>query len=245
MPGAPCDDIDLDGLVDAWEDLVLDRLRPLQRLDEQESLVADPSFVLGDVGRVAPVAGHVRVFLMLGYTRDFGSCGGISGHSGDSERVALDLLPDDARGPGGAVVVGAYTAAHENTATDHGQVFTGAALGQLVYTPDPDSGKPRWVVFPSADKHATYATIAICEGVSVIPCLDEDCGPDDIADPALYDRLPPIVNAGEEAAPRVTELSVVGFPGDDAWAMQDFCGGLGGTGCTSPVREKLLVDPFL
>ncbi len=241
---APCDDLDLDGLVDAWEDLVLEVLRPIQRLDEQESLVADPAFVLGDVGRVAPVDARVRVMIMLGYSEDYGSCGGFTAHHGDSERVALDLEPDPGRGPGGVVVVGAYTAAHENTDNDHGEVFIGAALAGLVYSPDPRTGKPRWVVFPSADKHATYATLAICEGVSPIPCLDEDCGPDDVDDPALYDRLPPIVNAGEEAAPRVTDLAALGFPGEDAWAQQDFCGGLGGTGCSSPVREKLLVDPF-
>ena len=46
------------------------------------------------------------------------------------------------------------------------------------------------------------------------------------------------------AAPLTSFLTAIGFPGDDAWAMQDFCGGLGGTGCSSAVRDKLLVDPF-
>ena len=106
------------------------------------------------------------------------------------------------------------------------------------------TAEPRWVVFPSADKHATYATVEICEGISPVPCLDEDCGPDDVADPALFDVLPLSFNAGELAAPRLTDLTPAGFPGDDAWAEQDFCGGLGGTGCSSSVRSKLLVDPF-
>lgn len=242
--GAPCEDVDGDGLTDAWEDLALARLRPLRRLDEEESLLDDPAAVLGDVGRVAPAGERVRVFVMLGYSLDYGSCGGFTGHPGDSERVALDLLPDMSRGPGGVVVDGAYTAAHEGTSNDHGAVYTGDALAQLVHDADPETGEPRWVVFPSADKHATYATVEICEDVSPIPCLDEDCGPDDVDDPGAYDRLPPIVNAGEEAAPRITELSAIGFPGEQAWADQDFCGGLGGDGCSSPVREKLLVDPF-
>src|SRR4051812_25490754 len=34
LPGAPCGDLDGDGLTDAWEDVVLDRLRPVLRLDE-------------------------------------------------------------------------------------------------------------------------------------------------------------------------------------------------------------------
>ncbi len=243
LPGAPCDDLDADGLTDEWEDLLLDAMRPMRRMDEAEMLLADPGAAPGDVGRVAALADHLRVYVMLGYSIDYGSCG-FTGHNGDSERVALDLVPDPAGGAGGAIVVGAYTAAHENTASDHGELFVGPGLDQLVYTVDPRTSDPRWVVYPSADKHATYATLAICEGISQIPCLDEDCGPDDVDDPALFDILPPFVNAGEEAAPRVTELSALGFPGEQAWAAQDFCGGLGGTGCSSPVREKLLVDPF-
>lgn len=245
IAGAPCEDADLDGLTDAWEDLLLAGMRPLRRFDEGEMLLGDPAAAMGDVGRVVAVGDHVRVYVMLGYHLDYGSCG-FTGHNGDSERVVLDLVADPEGGVGGAVVVGAYTAAHENTPTDHGMVFTGAALGDLVFTVDAETGDPRWVVYPSRNKHATYATVEICENISPIPCLDEDCAPDDVDDPAMFDVLPEkFVNAGEEAAPRVTELSVVGFPGDEAWAMQDFCGGLGGSGCSAPVREKLLADPFL
>jgi hypothetical protein len=99
-------------------------------------------------------------------------------------------------------------------------------------------------VYPSADKHATYSTIEICEGISVVPCVDEDCGPDGVARPADYDLLPAAFNAGEDTAPRLDDLTVAGFPGDSAWDGTDFCGGLGGSGCSSPVRDKLLVDPF-
>lgn len=244
LAGAVCADVDEDGLTDAWEDLLLDAVRPLRRMDEQEMLIADATAVLGDVGRVVAVGDHVRVYVMLGYHLDYGSCG-VSGHHGDSERVVLDMVADPDGGAGGVIVAGAYTAAHEGTVTDHGELFTGAALDQLVFTPDLVTNDPRWVVYPSADKHATYATIEICENISAIPCLDEDCAPDDVDDPAKFDVLPPFVNAGEEAAPRVTELSVIGFPGDEAWAMQDFCGGLGPPECSASVRAKLTVDPFL
>ncbi|MCX4248014.1 hypothetical protein [Paraliomyxa miuraensis] len=244
----PCDDVDLDGLVDAWEDAVLEFLRPLRRFDEEESIVDDPAAVMADVGRVAITNdgagdGTYRLMVMLGYHYDYGSCG-LTSHNGDSERVALALAPLPSEGAGGVVMEQAYTAAHEGTPTDHGRVFAGDELDQLVFTPDPGTGQPRWVVFPSADKHATYATIEICEGISVVPCLDEDCGPDGVADPSLYDVLPTAANAGEPDAPRLTDLAPVGFPGDDAWADQDFCGGLGGTGCSSSVRSKLLTDPF-
>lgn len=243
IEGAPCDDADADGLADAWEDAALDRLRPLRRLDEAESLVDDATTILGDVGRVYAEGDHFRIFVMLGYHRDYGSCG-FSAHNGDSERVGLDLVAYPEGGVGGVITVGAYTAAHENTATDRGHVFADAELGELVFAADPKTSEPRWVVFASADKHASYGSLERCENASMVPCLDEDCGPDGVDDPTAYDRLPEVVNAGEEAAPRVTALDELGFVGDDAWAMQDFCGGQRRTGCTSPVREKLLVDPF-
>lgn len=243
IEGAPCEDVDEDGLADAWEDVALDRLRPLQRFDEAEPLFDDDTAVLADVGRVAPARDRFRLYVMLGYSEDYGSCG-FTAHSGDSERVALDLEPWADGGPGGVSVVGAYTAAHENTTTDHSRVFTGADLQELVFDLDDVTNEPRWVVFPSSAKHGTYASVPICEAISQVPCFDEDCGPDGVDDPAAFDLLPMVVNAGEEAAPRVTDLADIGFPGDDAWAEQDFCGGQGGTGCSAPVREKLLVDPF-
>lgn len=243
-PDLGCEDADEDGLTDAWEDAVLDRLRPMRRMDEDESLFDDPTAVVADVGRVAAVGDRYRLFVMLGYSRDYGSCGGFTGHNGDSERVVLDLAAWPAGGAGGVVMHGAYTAAHEGTINDHGQRFTLGELDALVIDLDPVSGEPRWVVFPSADKHATYASVDICEGVSVLPCIDEDCAPDGAADPTVFDLLPEAFNAGEEEAPRVDDLSVAGFPGDWAWADQPFCGGLGGSGCSSAVREKLLIDPF-
>ncbi len=244
LEGAPCDDDDGDGLTDAWEDLALDRLRPLRRLDEGESLVDDGSVILGDVGRVFAVGDHIRVFVMLGYSSDYGSCGGFTGHNGDSERVALDLVDWPDGGPGGVVVANAYTAAHEGTANDHSRRFAADELDLLVFDLDPRVGEPRWVVFPSRNKHGSYASVEICESISVIPCVDEDCAPDGVDDLAAFDRLPDAVNAGEPDAPRVTALDELGFVGDDAWAEQDFCGGLGGSSCSAPVRDKLTVDPF-
>ena len=240
----PCDDEDLDGLVDAWEDVALERLRPLRRLDEAEALVDDAEAVLADVGRVAPRGDDLLMLVMLGYSRDYGSCGGFTAHPGDSERVGVLLVPYADGGPGGVVFDAAYTAAHEGTINDHGQMFEGDELDLLVFDIDPEHGQPRWVVFPSANKHATYASIEICESVSVVPCLDEDCAPDGVPDPEAFDRLPSVANAGEESAPRLTDLARVGYPGDDAWIDQPFCGGLGGPGCSSSVRSKLVVDPF-
>ncbi|MBP6629980.1 MAG: hypothetical protein KBG28_17490 [Kofleriaceae bacterium] len=246
--GAPCGDADGDGLVDAWEDLVLDRFRPAQILDEAESAVGEVGAVLGNVGRVAPVARSsattdVVVFIMLGYSRDYGVCGATE-HDGDSERVALHLVTPTGGGPGDVELTAAYTAGHEGEANDQSVLFAGADLGRLEFATDPARGEPRWQVFPSQNKHATYGSISLCESVSVVPCFDEDCGPDGVTDPSPFQRLPDLVNAGEPTQPRVDDLSVIGFPGESAWAERDFCGGRPGPSCSSPVRDKLVRDPF-
>ena len=150
-------------------------------------------------------------------------------------------LPDG--GAGDWQIAKAYTAAHEGTANDKGRVFAGGDLGMLTFADDPAIGEPRWSVYSSANKHATYGSIAICEGVSFLPCFDEDCAPYGV-EPGPYTLLFDYVNAGEESAPMVSDLAVIGCAGEDAWADQKFCGGLGGTGCSSAVREKLLVNPF-
>lgn len=220
-------------------------------LDEEERLVEpDSGAVLAFVGRVAPAgddAERIRVYVMIGYSEDYGSCG-LTAHHGDSERVVLDLAPLGP--PGDYEVVGLYTAAHEGTVTDHSRVYRDAALVEhAVFTgaPDDHGGEPRWTVYPSADKHGTYIDVATCEGVSIIPCLDEDCAPDGVAAESLptFTRLPPVFDAGEPDAPRLNDLAVAGFPGDDAWAEQDFCGGLSRDTCSAAVRDKLLVDPFV
>jgi hypothetical protein len=243
----PCADLDEDGLADAWEGVVLDRLRPLQRLDEQESLVTDATAVMGNIGRVAlvtPSPLRVRMFFVLAYSKDYGSCG-FTGHDGDPERVALDLAAPESGGPGDVTALAFYTAAHEYTSGDHSMKFQGADLTKLTFEKDAVTSEPRWIVFPSADKHATYASLDICENISAVPCVDEDCGPDGVANPKDFDRLPAFVNAGEEAHPLVTDLAAIGFPGEDAWAKKAFCGGLGGATCSAQVRDKLLIDPFV
>jgi hypothetical protein len=243
LDGPICEDLDSDGLTDGWEDVVLDRLRPLVRLDEAETLVGETAFGVGLVGRVTPISGLIHVYMMLGYAKDFGNCGGLTSHNGDSERVAL-AVERLRSGAGDVRVTKAYTAAHEGTVTDHGMVFEGESLGELVHEIDAVLREPRWTVYASADKHATYASVDICEGISVLPCFDEDCGVDEVSDPAAFELLMPYANAGEPDQPLVTGLEALGFPGDDAWLDQPFCGGLGGSGCSSSVRSKLVTNPF-
>lgn len=245
LSGAPCEDLDLDGLVDLWEDEILARVRPSLQLDESEPLVDDPEAVLAMVGRVFPVGDLIHVYIMIGYHYDYGRCG-FSSHDGDSERVAVALqrMSGPSDGAGDVMLVSAYTAAHEGTLTDEGATYEGASLSELSFPIDPSTGEPRWRVWSSDGKHATYGSIDACESASYVPCIEEDCAPDGV-DPLPFEILPEIANAGEPATPLLTDLSSLGFPDEDAWLEQDFCGGRGRSGpCSAPVRDKLTADPF-
>ncbi|HHO50034.1 MAG TPA: hypothetical protein ENK18_03980 [Deltaproteobacteria bacterium] len=137
-----------------------------------------------------------------------------------------------------------YTAAHEGELTDAGRTVAADGLWQLSFPLDPATGQPRWRIYASDGKHATYGTKAWCEGASSVPCVEEDCGFEG-GDPGVFARIPPVANAGEPDAPRLTELSRLGFPGEEAWVDQPFCGGQGRSwSCASPVVDKLTDDPF-
>ena len=241
---ASCADEDGDGLVDAWELMVLARLGPVVRLDAEEPLLAEPGFAVALVGRVAPAPPRIRVFMALLYTRDYGSCGGITAHHGDAERVVMELAPLPGAGAGDVRVERIYTAAHEDGVNRHNQTFQGDGLAALVLEPDPTIGEPRWIVYASRAKHATYGSQAICERISILPCLHEHCSRAGGVEAGRHDLLLAVANAGEPDHPLLTSLAPCGFPGEESWAERPFCGGLGGSRCASPVRRMLLEWPF-
>ena len=236
-----CQDLDQDSLTDGWEELVIEHFRPILSLDEAEPFPDDSDGVFAQVARITPTNEWIDLFIVLGWSRDYGRCG-LSAHNGDSERVALRLTPD--LETNSISFYSAYTAAHEGEITDAGRVWEESELSQLDFILDPQSSLPRWLVYPSEGKHATFATVEHCESVSFIPCLDEDCAPDNVSNPDDWLLFGSVVNAGEEDFPLQEDLSVIGFPAESAWGEQDFCGGLGGSGCSSPIREKLLNNPF-
>jgi hypothetical protein len=251
-----CVDRDGDGLVDAWENAVLDHLRPAITFDEDEPMMRNEHDKLAVLGRVTPAAnGHVVVNLLLLYTRDYGAPNGLcfsaSAHDGDVERVALDL---ELTAGGGAVVRSAFTTGHEGTEDDQSRVWRGGELTKLQSITDATTGEPRWQVFSSQSKHATYASKQHCESARLASwlhrfCINEDCGPDGVADPPRFTRLPKFANAGEPAAHLVDDLTALGFPGELAWGDAKFCGGLAPDAdarskCPPSVKSKLLSDPF-
>lgn len=241
-PPGQCFDGDVDGLDDAWEQLVLETFRPLVRVTDDEPLLADPDGVFAFVGRVRLVQASpfvAQVYLMLGYSKDYGNCG-LTGHNGDSERVVVELEAVPLGAAGDVQVRRAYTAAHEGTVTDHGKVYTGPELDTVLDYGTDEEGRLRWRVRSSRSKHATYGNAQLCADAFLLPCFAETCA----ADGAGEDLDAPVVNAGEDDERLVNDLGDLGFPGDFAWEDQDFCGGVREGGCSSSVRSKLTVDPF-
>jgi hypothetical protein len=228
-----CDDFDGDGLADAWEAIVLDAFRPAIRMAVDEPFLTDPNATILEVARIFPVSFEplvVRALIAIPWHRDYGStCGGIGAHNGDPERVALELeaLPD-----GAVTIARAYTAGHEFTSADSSHLYASEELRELEYDTD-----PRWIVYASLNKHASYANSARCADASAVPCVRETCG-------AAAELLPDVINAGEPEAPLIDDLSTFGFPGDLIWSDQDFCGGLTRILCSAPLSTKLLRDPF-
>ncbi len=231
-----CEDLDADGLADDWEVLVLEAFRPRLRLAEGEPFLSDPDARLLQIARVFPVSFEplrVRALIAIGWHRDYGStCGGISAHAGDPERVAVELEAIDGGGPGDVTLARAYTAAHEHTAADASHLFGADELDQIEY-----DGEPRWVIYAALRKHGSFASIERCEGASRVPCLRETCG--DAAE-----LLPEAINAGEPDRPLIDDLEGYGFPGDLVWTDTDFCGGQTRGLCSGPLSNKLIDDPF-
>ncbi len=248
-----CTDADGDGLVDAWEALVLDRLHPAVTFDEDEPLL-DKDDAFAALGRIyARDATHLTANILLVYAKDYGApnwlCFGASAHPGDVERVALDL---ELVGAGDVVVRNAFTTGHEGTEDDQSKVWKTSELRKLEVIEDATTREPRWRVYASQSKHATYASKEHCESVRLAKlthrfCVNEDCAPDRVRDRARYTRVPSISNAGEPGKPLVDDLAPLGFAGERAWSDKRFCGGVKVSPdeeCPPSIKSKLLLDPF-
>ena len=239
---APCEDDDKDGLVDRWETLLLDRMRPVIVLHRDEPLLIDRTADVVSFGRVMVAEdGHVRVFITLAYSYDYGRCS-VATHRGDVERVVLDMVFDD-EDPRRVDVERVYTAGHEYTAFDGSEMFSREEFSQLQFETDRETGEPRWIVYASAGKHATYVSSDRCRSHASAVCVRESC-------PASYNGeqrrlLLDMYNAGEPdlplpAAESHSRISV--------WGDEPFCWdksyGTDTTRCAPPMKEKLVNDPF-
>ena len=248
---AICDDLDADGLVDAWEDMASHRLIPVIRFHVDEPLFTDKTGRVHAFSRVTPVSDNIdriRVFIALTYSYDYGRCS-LRRHRGDLERVVLELLTVQTEPTSVVRVNTAYTAAHEHTSFDQSALYPSELRSSLEYGEDPVIRQPRWIIYASAGKHASYASRIHCTGNSTLPCARENCP----SASSYYELLFPVVHVGE---PQESAFSWSRQGGEEWWASFDaiwdggsFCGGdttiSDRTSCTpSSIRRKLTHDPF-
>lgn len=247
-----CDDVDGDGLNDAWEDALLEVAAPLVEFDDAEPGQTDDTLTTAIVGRVAKAPSDpslTRVFIVMLWTHDYGwqtgTCvdfaNGLA-HRGDTERMILEFEhPDGTQ----SRLKRAYIAAHEASVEDASQNFAGATLNQLEFDTSGDSARLR--VYAGLGKHGTFASKAACESQQGACTTSEECGADGVADRSAYQHLFPVTNAGEIDNPRLELLDDLGFEGEPVWSLDTrFCASLpqNEIGCAYTVGGMLTVDTF-
>ena len=234
---AQADDGDGDGLDDGLEDTVAANFFPYVWFDSGEDCTA-PATEAGPgtaLARVRPHPGDpakIAITYVVLYAKDCGDWFG-GGHNGDVEPFTLTLAPNPACQYG----FGAYalkTIAHEGTAFEH---VDQSLLGDACDWGKVAGGSPEVSrVYSAENKHGNYASLGTCE--------DGALGNDHCSETTLLDFT--VVNAGEDNARRVDELSAYQFPGEYAWTAQPFSGSLGGGGGDAgTIRDKLLDDGLL
>lgn len=238
-----CDDVDQDGLVDAWEDELLAHFEPRLEFDEQEKGLRDDKFRMGMAGRVVPRSddpSRVVVFFAFAFSEDYGKCT-FTEHHGDVERAVLEIARV-AGTLGDAKIVKAYTASHEGDSTDASRKFDSEKeLRSLEFLTE--NGAPRWLLYTARNKHGTYPSKGACEA-KWTPCLRDFCGADGVKSKNELRRLLPILNAGEPDHPRDSDWTELGYPGLDVWMAEKFCGTASRGDCDSAPRFSLVRDPF-
>jgi len=241
VPVAPAHavtDADGDGLDDALEDAVAARFFPYVWFDSGENYgCTDPATPTNPGTAVARVRRHpgdpakIAVSYAILYRRDCGDWYGGS-HNGDVEPFTMTLAPNG----GCPYGYGAYslkTTGHTGTSFEHSDQRW---LGNSCTWGRQAGGSPYVAkIYSAENKHANYAYLGTCE--------DGAAGNDHCSE--SFTRAYTVVNAGEDWARRVDELSAHQFPGEYAWSAVPFSGSLGHSSDAGLVRDKLLDDRLL
>jgi hypothetical protein len=263
-------DPDDDGVDQAVEDAMLQRLNPQIGLDEEEDwLQARPIDKVVQFGRVTPypnrqVGRYLLVYYATTWSRDYGRFAiGLDvydrevaqRHNGDVELVveAWEILD-----PKTAALRWVFTSAH-GAETLHSGVWAAEGSscndGKVAYGPDQricatlSFSGGRLSLQASEDKHAFYPTVAACEAVRLAINLGtgigEDCGG---GGSFIFE----VYNAGEPGLRLLDDIGGL-FAGEKLWtgdASGQFCGGHEGSynpdlPCPGRVGNRLGAPPDL
>lgn len=235
-PPAAADDGD--GLDDALEDAVAAHFFPWVWFDSgEDGGCTDPATDTNPGTAVARVRPHpadpskIAITYTILYRRDCGDWWG-GGHNGDVEPFTLTLAPNAACTYGyGAFAL--KTIAHEGTTFEH---VDQRRLGNTCDWGRLAGGSPQVArIYSAENKHGNYADVGTCE--------DGALGNDHCSE--SFTREYTVVNAGEDGARRVDELSGYQFPDEYAWSPVPFSGSLGHSSDAGAIRDKLLDDGLL
>ena len=229
-------DGDGDGLDDGLEDAVAANFFPWVWFDSGEDCTApaDGAAPGTAVARVRPHPADpakIAITYAILFRQDCGDWWG-GGHHGDVEPFTLTLAPNPAC-PYGFGAFSLKTIGHTGTAFEHvDQRWLGNACdwGRLA------GGSPQVArIYSAENKHANYAALDSCE--------DGALGNDHCSE--SFTREFTVVNAGEDHARRVDELSAHLFPDEYAWTAVAFSGSLGHSSDAGLIRDKFLDDGLL
>ncbi|MRR15817.1 MAG: hypothetical protein EG826_05110 [Deltaproteobacteria bacterium] len=235
-------DSDCDGVLQEFEDAVLQRLNPKFELDEDEPWLRNRSVDKAvNFGRVTVYPSredpkYLLVNFAVTWSRDYGR-DTLPGrgpyidyynkviaikHNGDVERITEAWEIVDNRT---ARLKWVYMSAH-----------SGESLHSGVWSAQGESCNPgkvklavdqnlcarvqfednRVKVQASEGKHAIYPTVKVCEDVRLVATIGEDCG-------GGGTHLFSVYNAGEPDHPLMDDINAI-FPGEKIWTATDFCG---------------------
>lgn len=208
--GMVCPDVDEDGLLDAWENLILHFSRPTWIFDENEDLFSAPRHDVAVFSSVRPSAGivrgdgsftptAVRAVHYLAQSRDFGApVLGAGGHVGDVSQAAVELRLEQGAGDASrAVLSRLFTRGHTGVRRANQTYDVPDAAVEM----EPSDQSPR--VYVEEDKHGTWWSVLACDalGTNAYHCGDAARG-------GRYRIRPIATEIGTAAHPRVDRVGV-------------------------------------
>jgi len=234
-----CDDLDEDGLVDAWEEALLEHFRPALRFHPEEPLLSGPSAPIIQLGRVSvrttsPLEVNLNIVTLFPNSE---SICFVPSRSGDLELSMLKVTQVDNdvyRVTGTRLPPTRLISSARYTDRTTEVLSSGGGAG------------PRWLLYSLRKQHTLFESESSCVNSTRFVC-EGHCSSDRSTQLGVHDRLPPITHVGERSRPLINELDTLGYPEERAWDEGVFCGGMdvGRFGrCSEQSIQELLLTFF-